>query len=1097
MNKTTINWTAMRAAMTDKKASRAQPAQAFTAPFLAAAFRASFSLEEMGLSGEEAKKLLQACEVVNDHGAMKWQMKSSERVKVMQSLGSLAAMKQHLPKGEKTGENTLQRMLSDYVQGTAKPLQEQGLQELGASYQVAGWLQSIAPADIPEPIVVQAQLKVKELTTPFRNLTKYFQGREDELEHLRGYNEQKPLLIHGLGGAGKSTLISKFILEHLEGSPAGHIPFIYLDFDRPGVSIREPLTLLFEGLRQLILQFPKEEKVLEEYRRGWENDLLGTKQSNVRGYSQSRGTGSGERRHYLRDFDTIWNDILSLRDVPLLFVLDSFEEVQYRATLTDLVELNSFLHQMSDMVKRFRAVISGRSELPDLFLVNKLFIGSFDEKAAIGYLTQKGITDDELSARIFENIGGNPLNLTLAASVVLKEMEKGDRSHDWLLLKMEGESIQELLFRRNMEHIHKEKVRQLAFPGLTVRFISPPVIQHILAAPCGLGEIGEEEAIDLFDELKRETFLVNIDEQGRFRFRPDLRKLLIDLVQKQEPERSRQIHNLAVSFYEKEDKLEANAEHVYHALQRGDDPNTLGHLVQPELQPYLENSLSEFSPNNYLFLASIFNLEVPEEVRQRADLGYWEEKMASELEGFLEQGQVSSFPSMLLRLKEKTDRSANSPLRFLEASFYELAGDLKLSYDKARVALRDAEKYLVYERQGQILELLARIEARQGGFAEAQEYTERGIAMAEQQNQPLMAIGLTFDLMQLLSRQGKSFDKTLEGLLVYVNEKESELEKLFLDEYRMQKFVPSYNDPGPTLTFLRTHLVRFVPSNVWEDKKYPGSIAGWLEKTVNETMSERWLNAAEFQGFIEKTKTLARDLDQLEKHSKARLDVFLREIIPPSVYDISVYDLVVFAEIEGRIRELTESKGKGYQQEVFQQERSVEMPFPDEGPAETTGAEPPEEEASAAGSLNIFMSYVKEDEDLKKELDKHLALLRRTPGIRMWDMEKISAGDVFQEQINDNLRSAHIILLLVSADYMSNQYVYENEMMFALKRQQEEGVMVVPIYLRPTYMEESPLANLKGLPRDNQAVSNFKDRDEAYNEIAVGVRRLVDRMMKA
>ncbi len=1103
MKSVSLNWDEIDAAMAEEDAAKADSEQGFSPLFIAAAMRSSFLPEALAKelpSGEklrrDTKDLIQACDVVRDRGTLKWQLKNSIRKEVYKSLGSLAAMKPYLPQGEKTKENTLQKMLSDYVQGTAQPLKEQSLQELGASYQIAGWLHEIDTANIPAPIEVQAQLRIKELTAPFRKLTEFFQGREDELKKLRAYQEWPPLLIHGLGGAGKSTLISKFILEHLEDSPKGHIPFIYLDFDRPGISIREPLTLLFEGLRQLILQFPEYEKILEEYRRGWENDLLDTEQSQVRSYAQKGSTRSGERRHYMRDFDTIWIEILNQGQKPLLFVLDSFEEVQYRATHNDLIELFNFLEEMSASVPQFRAVISGRSELPKEFNVQPLFIGPFDEKAAMGYLAHKGIKDAELAARIFKHIGGNPLNLTLAASVVLKEMEKGDQSHDWLLLRMEGEHIQELLFRRNLEHIHKQEVRELAFPGLTVRFISPPVIQHILAKPCGLGEINEQKATDLFHELKKETFLVNIDEQGRFRFRPDLRKLLIDLMRNQDPERTRQIHDLAVEFYKKEDSLEARAEHIYHALRRGDDPNSLGQVVQPELQPYLENSLSEFSPNNYMFLASEFKLEVPEEVRQRADLGFWEEKMVSELEGFLAQGHVSSFPGMLERLKEKTERTDNSPLRFLEASFYELTGDLQRAYEIGKIALRDVEKSLAYQRIGYIYEyeLIARIRARQGKYAKAQENTERGIAVAKQQNQPLQAIGMTFDLMQLLRRQGKPIENAIEELLVYTAEKDGELEKLFLEEYGMQKYIPSYNDPVPTLSFLKKHLARFLPSNVWGDKNYPGTIAAWLEKTIVGTMSDRWLNAADFQGFIEKTKTLAGNLDQLEKHSKARLDVFLREIIPPSVYEISVYDLVVFAEIEGRVGELTEVKSKGYQQEVFkQEEKSIEVAVSDENEQPPPDAEPSKEDTS---SLNIFMSFVKEDEDLKIELDKHLTLLRRTPGIQIWDMDKINAGEKFQVQVDKNLRSAHIILLLVSADYMSNDDVYENEMMVALKRQ-DEGVTVVPIYLRPTYMVGSPLEKLQGLPRDNRAVSNFKNRDEAYNEIAVGLRRLVDRMIKA
>src|SRR3712207_8944058 len=52
--------------------------------------------------------------------------------------------------------------------------------------------------------------------------------------------------IHGVGGSGKSALISRFILENIEGAEDERLPFAYLDFDRPELSPSEPLSLLAE-----------------------------------------------------------------------------------------------------------------------------------------------------------------------------------------------------------------------------------------------------------------------------------------------------------------------------------------------------------------------------------------------------------------------------------------------------------------------------------------------------------------------------------------------------------------------------------------------------------------------------------------------------------------------------------------------------------------------------------------------------------------------------------------------------------------------------------------------------------------------------------
>ena len=66
--------------------------------------------------------------------------------------------------------------------------------------------------------------------------------------------------------------------------------------------------------------------------------------------------------------------------------------------------------------------------------------------------------------------------------------------------------------------------------------------------------------------------------------------------------------------------------------------------------------------------------------------------------------------------------------------------------------------------------------------------------------------------------------------------------------------------------------------------------------------------------------------------------------------------------------------------------------------------------------LNLFISYAHEDEDMKKELDKHLIMLKRSGKIEAWNDRGILAGDEWDQSIKNELANAEIILLLISVD---------------------------------------------------------------------------------
>src|SRR6266852_1994682 len=142
-------------------------------------------------------------------------------------------------------------------------------------------------------------------------------------------------------------------------------------------------------------------------------------------------------------------------------------------------------------------------------------------------------------------------------------------------------------------------------------------------------------------------------------------------------------------------------------------------------------------------------------------------------------------------------------------------------------------------------------------------------------------------------------------------------------------------------------------------------------------------------------------------------------------------------------------------------------------------------------SLEVFYSYAHEDEDLRKDLEKHLSLLQRNGWIVSWNDRCIRAGDEWRNQIDAHVRSAHIVLLLISPDFIASDYCYDVEMKLALERHAKHEVIVIPIILRPVDWSGAPFGGVEALPRDAKPVTSWSNRDEAFADVARGIREVV------
>ena len=139
----------------------------------------------------------------------------------------------------------------------------------------------------------------------------------------------------------------------------------------------------------------------------------------------------------------------------------------------------------------------------------------------------------------------------------------------------------------------------------------------------------------------------------------------------------------------------------------------------------------------------------------------------------------------------------------------------------------------------------------------------------------------------------------------------------------------------------------------------------------------------------------------------------------------------------------------------------------------------------------VYVSYASEDMALLAKLAKHLTSLKREKVITQWDDRSIEAGEDTAESISRHFEAAQVILLLVSADFLASDARWEVGVKRAIARHKEDTAKVVPIILRPCDWQTAPFAELTVLPRDGLPVTRWEDEDEAFLNIAQGIRGLV------
>ena len=144
--------------------------------------------------------------------------------------------------------------------------------------------------------------------------------------------------------------------------------------------------------------------------------------------------------------------------------------------------------------------------------------------------------------------------------------------------------------------------------------------------------------------------------------------------------------------------------------------------------------------------------------------------------------------------------------------------------------------------------------------------------------------------------------------------------------------------------------------------------------------------------------------------------------------------------------------------------------------------------------VKIFFCYAHEDEAQLNTLKTHLKPLQQEGLIDVWYDRDINAGTEWEREISEQLKTAQIILLLVSPNFMGSDYCYGIEMKQAIERHKRGEARVIPIILRSVHWQLAPFGKLQALPKDAKPVKNWRDPDKAFVDVVTGIFSAIEQL---
>jgi len=159
---------------------------------------------------------------------------------------------------------------------------------------------------------------------------------------------------------------------------------------------------------------------------------------------------------------------------------------------------------------------------------------------------------------------------------------------------------------------------------------------------------------------------------------------------------------------------------------------------------------------------------------------------------------------------------------------------------------------------------------------------------------------------------------------------------------------------------------------------------------------------------------------------------------------------------------------------------------------------------AAGGDIRVFVSYSHRDSVYVDDKDERslLAYLKGTlerEGFSFWWDQRLTAGDLWDDVIKDNIQTANVALVLVSQPFLNSKYCTEEEVKAFLAGRKASGLVIFPVIVSPCDWESHEwLKTTQFEPREGRTIeADYRDRgsrDTLYLAILRQLRQISQRI---
>jgi hypothetical protein len=96
-----------------------------------------------------------------------------------------------------------------------------------------------------------------------------------------------------------------------------------------------------------------------------------------------------------------------------------------------------------------------------------------------------------------------------------------------------------------------------------------------------------------------------------------------------------------------------------------------------------------------------------------------------------------------------------------------------------------------------------------------------------------------------------------------------------------------------------------------------------------------------------------------------------------------------------------------------------------------------------------FVSYSHKDETEKDQLVSQLGVLENAGAIELWIDDRIEGGADWEVEIKQAIAKAKVAILLISANFLTSDFILGKEVPAFLERREREGMIVFPVIAKP------------------------------------------------